>query len=261
MLTMIRFGFIFLRSLVLGICILISQANDASAATLRALLIGDTLDRSIGPDLQLDIDNMREEVKRISEYTQMPADVVILTGHDVSPEAIWDAIDALEADDDDAILFYFSGHGYRTYGKGDDPWPYLYFSQQDEGIDYTEVIDALNDKAARLLVTLADCCNNRISDWAAPPVVSPKAGTIDLFAAHYTSLFVEAAGTVLITSSEAGQYSYSTPNGGLFTLAFLDAVQDAVTASDNPGWERMLERASAAVASRQRPDYRIDLES
>ncbi len=115
-----------IQALLMNVCFalcLLWSGHDAPAATLHAILAGDTLDEYIGPAVTLDIEQFRQELQTIAESTGMLVRRVELTGTQLRKSALMDTVSGLRPAADDAVLFYFSGHGFSLQAK--DEWPYM----------------------------------------------------------------------------------------------------------------------------------------
>ena len=66
---------------------------------------------------------------------------------------------------------------------------------------------------------------------------------------------MEAEGTLIISSSEVGEYSWGTNSGGLFTVAFLQNLEKTVKRDDYPEWEILLSITSEVVSEAQHPQW------
>lgn len=228
------------------------------AATLHTILVADTTDESIGDSTAMDLFKVRRQLKKVAGYTEMEHHLITISSDEVLPENVLEAIDHLEFDEDDAVVFYYSGHGFRTESKEGNPWPNLYFSIVGKGIDLSHIRDLLEGKNPRFLLVIADVCNSFVPEEFAPPLMQKfwLSGTSEeIIAANYRSLFLEAEGTLLISSSEVGEYSWGTNSGGLFTVAFLQNLEKAVKSNGYPEWELILSQTSHAVSEAQHPQW------
>lgn len=146
-----------------------------------------------------------------------------------TPTAVSELIAELPVKANDTIFFYYSGHG-----GNDDRGHYLALPQ---GRLYrSELRQLLENKGARLVVLITDCCNQRSDgqafgapymDMEPPTKVSPL----------FESLFLLPKGTVDINSSSPGEAAYFFPFGSetelapssIFTgefVSFLDRFSD-----------------------------------
>jgi hypothetical protein len=142
------------------------------AANLHAIIVADTTDESIGDSTTVDCSNMRAEMKKIAHFTKLDLKETTIEGEDVVPGKVLDKLDNLDIQSDDVVIFYFSGHGYRTDGKKDSPWPNLFFSRVEKGIDFELIGKRLEQHDPRLLLVIADVCNSIIAEEYAPALVT-----------------------------------------------------------------------------------------
>jgi hypothetical protein len=251
---------------LLGMVFVIAAAMgplSIEAAALHAIIVADTTDSSIGNSTAMDMQNIQLEMQRIRQYTGLDLKETLIRGNQALPEKVFEQINHLQIDEDDVVIFYFSGHGYRTPGKGDSPWPNLYFSRVEKGIDFDLIGQKLETYNPRFLMVIADACNNIISDEYAPPLVrkmifmrTPEQSLEE----NYRKLFLDFKGVVMMTSSKAGEYSWGTNRGGLFTLALLQNLANEVKFSSDPSWYTILDKAAVQVQKNQHPDFRIYLD-
>lgn len=249
-------GWVLLMSSAFGVLSL-------DAADLHAIIVADTNDPSIGNSTEVDLENMRNEMHRISLYTGLNLKETTISGKETLPEKVLAKINKLKIKKNDVVIFYFSGHGYRTASKKESPWPNLFFSQAGKGIDYDLIGKKLEAYHPRLLMVIADACNSLIPDDYAPPLVKKmmmRALSQETLENNYRKLFMEVKGVIMVTSSQAGEPSWGTPQGGLFTVALLHNLGDSVKSSSEPSWYSILDNASFQVNKEQHPDFRIYLD-
>ncbi len=233
------------------------------AVQLHSIIVADTTDDTIGNSTACDFCQIREEMKKVVKYTGLEHHEVLITGTDVVSENVFHAINALEIDEDDVVVFYFSGHGYRTKDKENNPWPNLYFTLSGKGIDLLHLSCPLKEKGPRLLIVIGDVCNNFISENFAPRLARKLFSDFndeELIKANYQSLFLENQGTLMISSSVAGEYSWATTTGSLFTLSFLGNLDKVVKSEDYPEWEAILLKTLFEIAGDQHPQWEFQKE-
>ena len=83
------------------------------AATLHAIIVCDTHTDEIGFSVQRDLENMKTEARVISNETDLDLNLITFSGKSCNPEVILNQIQTLAVAPDDAVFFYFSGHGHR----------------------------------------------------------------------------------------------------------------------------------------------------
>ena len=146
------------------------------------------------------------------------------------------------------LLFYFSGHGFRT-PKEELAWPSLAFEQADVGLRFEEIASLLAEKQARLSLLFADCCNNIMPIDNAPKFLKLKAKSENCISwlqdniDGYGHLFLKSKGTLIVASASAGEYSQGTDEGSVFTKALIVAIQEACQNSlAPPSWQKVMEK-------------------
>jgi len=243
---------------IFSVCLMVFLFLPASsfAANLIAITIADTKDDSVGQLVGKDLERFSDELQKISKYTQLNLEQVVFQDDDVTPWNVLGVLQNIEISSDDVVVFFFSGHGFRTDDKNPNPWPNLYFSLYGKGVDYQEVIDILKEKQPRLLVTVLNACNSYVPDNAITIVHQTRSAvtfTSDLdikgtMKYNFNKLFWKKKGSINITSSKPDQYSYgNTLYGGLYTYSFLDSLEKEVRRS-GASWEHLLTTADQEVA-------------
>jgi Caspase domain len=214
------------------------------AATLRALIIGDTNDRSIGKSVVTDIVNVETFVRDISAKTGLTLDLKVLKGAQIKSRLITDAVNKLKADPDDAVIFYYSGHGFRTQ-QVQTRWPLLHIPDAGiKGVDFQWVIDTINAKKPRMVLAISDSCNSFID--TPERSVSSRAMQREQDAL-WKKLFVEFAGRIYASGSIVGQYSFGIDaTGGAFTSRFLSIVRGEVKKADT-NWDTIMKQATKKI--------------
>lgn len=218
----------------------------ALAAKLVPVIIADTFDKDIGIECVHDIALVKSWLAKVKKYTGLSGEPIVIQGHDVEPSNMLDKLENLPVEEDDVVVFYFSGHGYRTVAKLFSPWPYLYFSSYGVGLKYDDVIKLLRLKEPRLLITFADVCNKSVPLSLAPPVYK-KAIDQGQVAQNYRHLFLESRGTIHVTSAKRGQYAWGVNEGAIYTLAFMQVFEHYIQSSRLPVWEEIMQDAATVT--------------
>lgn len=224
--------------------VLILNTAHISAGSLRVLLVGDTNDRSIGKSVVTDLANIEKFVKDISQNTEMPLDIKTIKGAGLKSRAIVEAIKNMEVESDDTVIFYYSGHGFRTQDVK-TRWPLLHIPDAGiKGVDFQVVIDTLNKKNPRMLLAITDSCNSFIDTPARS--VNTRAMRQEQPAA-WKKLFSEFSGRIYTSGSQVGQYSFGQDaTGGAFTSRFLAIVHGAVT-DTNASWDNIMKQSTKQI--------------
>ena len=235
------------------------------AASLQAIIVADTFDLSIGDGASADLQKMRYAIQQIAKQTKLALKQDIIAGKNATPAKLLAKLNKLKIKNNDVIIFFFSGHGYRTPSKNDNnPWPNLAFSQVDQAIEFDFIIQKLEQLQPRLLLAISDSCNNVIPDAFAPILIHKAAEKLpspNKVSENYRELFLHTSGTLLIASSQPGEYSWATSKGSLFTLAFLQQLDQEAKTTGIANWQDLLGRAANSLQDTQHPVYFIQLKN
>jgi hypothetical protein len=195
---------------------------------------------------------------------------VRINGDEFDAEAITDAVAELDPEPGDSVVFQYAGHGARGESKT-DPWPVLALgthsdSGAHEALDIASIYSGLHKKSPRMLMILADCCNEILPDHMLSEVVA-KSERSDRSAheiANLKAMFVDFSGEVLGIGSKPGTYAYGV-NGGVFTTQTLTAIELAVGQPTPRKWTQVMNEAarsmnvlaSLGVEAQQTPVWRV----
>ncbi|MBL6927977.1 MAG: caspase family protein [Rhodospirillales bacterium] len=234
-----------LRTMI-AVLLALSVTAPAGAATLHAIFVIDTDDKSIGQMVARDLSVVGDEIQRVAQATGMTLSDRVFKGRDFTIDNVKNAVNSVAPGPDDVVFFYYSGHGFRTPPKKSD-WPYFYF-HSDRVIDFGWVADTLRNKGARLAISLVDACNNVVNvqvreEQKGIPASASKA------AAGYKELFLRYRGYVNGASSIPGETSTATGSGSLFTLSFLKALRGEI-AQAQPTWKSLMDNAAGSRLTR-----------
>jgi len=185
---------------------------------LRVLLVTDT-----GSDLGPSVTHDREHVKRVLE-DQVPEDrrkIDCLEGSKVTLENIRKYYRDLETGPDEALLFFYAGHGAIDPKLGHclhTP------AGSTSRLPRSEVRKAMEQKGAGLVVLLTDCCSSRPKQEVP---YKPYMEKIRVERVHpvFRCLFFQHRGTADITAAEDGTAAFGDMEGGVFTNALASILE------------------------------------
>ncbi len=244
-------------------------SGSARAARVHLVVVGDTDDRKIGENVGADIHAFAWQLKQMGlKSLQEP---VVLQGEDCRPERIVKALQDLALQPDDAVVFYYSGHGARDRIHG----RFLRFPRLGKEVILPRdtirdlVAGWVNTRQIRLGVVITDMCSLTkvmpvVAPNQAPAAQAPMLPPID--APLFTALFVQSRGLVDVNSSEDEQVAVAYPievdattgfrgvKGTFFGEALRDAFRKYRDAMRS--WKRILEdRVRPEVAAEFRRLY------
>jgi hypothetical protein len=129
--------------------------STGEASRLRILLVLDTDDKQ-GDTWGLDGENMRAFLEAALKKQKLESRFTIdhFTGKDVTADRVLKYYESLDVRTDEALLFYYSGHGGYNLTRG-------HFMAFTRGPLYRkELLAAMSKHNPRLVVVLTDCCAN-----------------------------------------------------------------------------------------------------
>jgi hypothetical protein len=226
---------------------------------LKAIYLIDSYDPSIGVSARSDLAHMRSFTYDVADQLDINLKETILAGRDHTYEKAVAAINNLEVNEDDIVIFYFSGHGYRTDSK-EDQWPALFFNYNQPGLDFNWAINTLKAKKPRFFLAIAEACNNVIDEQYAPAIQPRMAAKQDRYGiqSNFKSLFLDYEGSIVVATSKPGEFAWGTDFGGLYTTAFIQNLYIEIR-EKYPSWESILQNSYEAVLVDEEPIYELNL--
>jgi hypothetical protein len=211
---------------------------------VHALLVVDTRS-GLGESVKVD----GERIDRLlsNNLPKDRAEIRILTGKDVNADAILTYYRDLKVGRDDALFFYYAGHGATDPEKGH------FLALQDlhaKPLLRGDLLRAMQSHQPGLVVLMTDCCSNRYKLPGKTRRVYADEGTARAIQPVLRCLLYQSRGTVDITAS-SGNASYGDDHdGGIFTRTFDKLVRDGLTPSDADGdgfvsWPEFFSRVQA----------------
>lgn len=190
-----------------------------NAAQIHMIYVGNFYDPSIGLGVKFDVLNMFTMIEKYEKAAELKVSHTGFFGSNATPEKVLNFIkNDFKCGPDDTIIFYFSGHGYQLSSKKDEgnPWPNLYGSD-GTACDFQWVNTLLKEKNPRLLISIADCCNNILPDfgwffnWLNHPTVVRSFLDEELVKEKIQNLFFRTKGHIIASGSHSGEYSFVFP--------------------------------------------------
>lgn len=235
----------------------------------HTVIVADTYARMVGADISMTVESdfraVRLETQKMALSTGIPLIENLCIGKEASSRQVLQTIRKLNVEPDDVVLFYFAGHGYRTEEDAGDPWPTLNFGVDEKALHFSNVIELLIEKGAKLTIALADSCNNTIpEEFALPEILIARVGFPESIRERYReeglqALMLRTEGIVLACAAKADTYSRAgLKRGGIFTNAFFESLYAECASAYEPSWGTILERTAEMIADLQEPYYYVD---
>lgn len=247
-------------------------ASPCEAAKLHLIMVCDTEDESIGQMVVHDLDLTKRRVIEVAHDCTMPLDIHRFYGETFDSELVMQTLLDLQVEEDDCIFFYYSGHGFRSrlsYGS----LPSLIFSDGMYALDTGRIVEMLEQKGARMVLALADSCNNYLPLATAPNMYAT--GPYQFFLEDKTGklrrnnkvrrqenlkrLFKSFKGTVEIAAVVPYETAGCTMAGSYYSNIFWEKVIELSNAELELSWERLLDEVAEVVLERyqQLPMFNI----
>lgn len=244
-----------LKLIVCSIFWLCSQTV-ITAQTLHVVVFCDTNDRSIGQNKEserkITINEMQTIAEILEEYGY-DSELTECNGNYCNKRNLIKTVRGLDVTPNkDVVFFYYGGHGSRAVNNDSDPFPQMCLGEdyQENWVPATLIKNIIMAKQPRLAVILTGCCNKEDSGVSIKSVVSEAAYTKEsaINKEAYKKLFLDATGYVMMTSSKAGQYSYSGKEGGVFCLNFWALMEKVGEGQLEADWDKLCNTVKDVVS-------------
>lgn len=206
-------------------------ASEGSIAqTVHAVVVANTTDGNIGKGVTENKENITSFLQNVMTLTGLNVATTQVDGTNFSCQSIIDAIGGLDVATDDAVFFYYAGHGFRR-DNTQTKFPEFFCAGPGQAtLTLSQAVASITAKHPRLIIAIADACNN----FFAPPPESAAAaptGPVDRKGA-LLHLFKDYRGTLIMSGAIPGEYSWymnaGSSLGGFFTNQLLDAINQNI---------------------------------
>jgi Caspase domain len=231
------------------------------AGNLFVVIVTDDSAPEIGPDMAKNSRMMINMIKR--NVPSGRTRIVKVPPKSVTPAMVPRFIASLDAGADDAILFYYSGHGAYDETRRQTC---LLMSTHPGSILFAEDIrHAIESKHVRFVAIVLDCCNLIRPLRARGPIAPgdpPDAGPPNI-TPLFDNLFFKPVGSVVIESSAPLEFAITVPAlqfraprggitwyrfGSLFTQSFTGVVQGLEDVGQEvPDWPQLCRQTQESI--------------
>jgi hypothetical protein len=251
-----------------------TMTDQVRAQKLHAILVGDTLDAAIGKGIIANLKNMEYFLKQVELDGKIRVSKINIKGADFNCKRINEAVQQLIVEPTDAVLFYYSGHGFRR-DSTQTQFP-EFDCRRTSDSDRADLAGIVNDfvktKKPQFILALADTCNKQTTAYiAAPPAAFAPAERQEAF----RRLFEHYTGTLIMSGAVPNEYSWYTvldtsPSlGGFFTNQLLQVIGEKINEDGSKvRWEDIAAEATKTISipgmsepTYQHPQFVLDLVS
>lgn len=249
---------------------MVLSGSSVVAQNLYAVGFAATLDSKIGKSCEIDAAHFDNEFKSLQQHLGgYRVNVKVFSGNDCKASVLYNYLNNLQTTDKDIIVFYYSGHGGRNVTDINDKFPQMDMHNEppQNYVPVKKVREILSQQPARLRLIIADCCNKEDDRYGSSTMrrCFPKGQTIVSVEQNekLKKLFLDFKGEVVLSGSQAGQYSYGDNiDGGVCTYEFLLALDAVAKGRISPNWNSVCSETRTRVSSSnhlQVPEYEINV--
>jgi len=252
-------------------CLLSSVCRPLKAGTFRVIVACNTGDDRIGNSCSMDMRHINQLLSDLSRAANIRYEIKTFSGSTCTRDAVSEYISNLPVDSDDVVLFYYSGHGTHAVNNQEDPFPQMCMNTNVQSLFYpvSNLKRQIAAKQPRLMLIFTDCCNKEQEGVSVKPffdiLLEGKQYDVDAI----RKLLFGYSGSVTMTSSKLGQYSFcDIRRGGYFTNRFVDAMNAVSQGYLDPDWSLICKKIRDRVSAieyrdgmKQEPYYEINISS
>jgi hypothetical protein len=233
-------------------------AEPAESKRLVAVIVADSLDKSIGKAVAKDAERLKQTLEDGFSKDKDRLIMHPIDGDKVTPDDVLGFIEKLAVDKQDTILFFYSGHGAWDNTKGQ--YLQMYSGPGDKKGDLfrATLLDKLKAKNARLTVVVTNICNAEAESRAPLTRDLTRPPNFQVL----RRLFLVPAGLVDLTSAQKGEYAWNRTGGpvlgGLFSICFIDLLRAELKPGQAMNWavaHEKLQKSTQEDYSRLRENF------
>lgn len=232
------------------------------------IVVGDIEDSTIGPACNKDLQRTVETFDSLRRYLGIAGFITTtIAGKELSKANVQQAVDNLTPGANDIVVFYYSGHGFRTLGEN-KAYPNMklktfHTNRQDvldNSLNIEDIFLAIKKKGARFNLVMSDCCNDDIqsTNISGTKPGKTRGSGIEWSENNVRALFLDKKPvSILVTAALSGQRAASNKNfGSFFSYFFKTSLEDYVSRSkNNVSWEQLLQDAKRQTVLKANRTY------
>lgn len=203
--------------------IVVGSVQSAEAARrVHLLVVGDTQDPTIGKHAAFDVTAVMD-LFTANVNSQQLSKREVSTDTPPTRETMLQSIRDLNIQPDDAIVFYYSGHGLYTK----DGLHYLATAGGQDLTQRGDLLQAMQASGASLSVLITDACFN--FKEIPPRAIRQAVPGVNVTSPLFQSLFFDVDGVVDVNSARQGQVAGTYPDnaqGSIFTKSWVTVLKE-----------------------------------
>lgn len=218
------------------------------------IVVGDIEDSTIGPACNKDLQRTVETFDSLRRYLGITGFITTtIAGNELSKTNVQKAVENLSPAANDIVVFYYSGHGFRTLGEN-KVYPNMKLKTLhtnrkdvlDNSLNIEDIFVAIKNKGARFNLVMSDCCNDDIlsTNISGTKPGKTRGSGIEWSENNVRTLFLDKKPvSILVTAALSGQRAASNKNfGSFFSYFFKTSLEDYASRSkNNVSWEQLLQ--------------------
>jgi len=219
--------------------------SEVSAATLHAVVVGDTSHPEIGERVKASFDKVVDFVEEMAKHGGVTLNPRLIEGEKLQLGALEKTLNQLAVASHDVVFFYYAGDGFNG-GKDGQPLPTL--EKSGESVEFSRLADILRQKSPQLLIAAADVSNDFKSDVGQRRTL----GNIVHDNNNYREFLSNFKGSLVVASAHPQQSAGGNTLGGHFTTEFINILNTELR-TEKPSWENVMKKVEGWSAGQQSP--------
>lgn len=219
-------------------------------SVIHLIMVANTLDSAIGKTCKIDMYNVSGLFTDLSEQMGITVKPLFIFGKNFSIKSVNDALNKLKPKPNDIVVFYYSGHGFRT-PQTKSKYPNIDLTtslkQPLEGnfLNMEDIYNRILTKGAKVNLVFSDCCNEKIGALkpSGPELIATKSPGRRLSMDNCKALFFPTVPvSILATSADVNQYASGNPSiGGFFSWHLKTSLENYTSKlKTNVSWLQVL---------------------